>query len=76
MLAFTAAAVRWTIQCKNGQWLPHNLPWTYDEYVKGSFDGCYPDTHNSVTDLYGGAFIMPASIISNIVTILEREDAK
>ena len=72
----TAAAVRWTIQCKNGQWLPHNLPWTYDEYVKGSFDGCYPDTHNSVTDLYGGAFIMPASIISNIVTILEREDAK
>ena len=69
----TAAAVRWTLKAPGGNWLPHNLPWTYDEYVKGSFEGCYPDTHNSVTDLYGGAFIMPAGIVNNIALLLEKE---
>ena len=71
----TAAAVRWTLFSQDGQWLPHNLPWTYDEYVKGSFEGCYPDTHNTVTDLYGGAFIMPAHIVNNIVALLKRAEA-
>ena len=69
----TAAAVRWTLKAPGGNWLPHNLPWTYDEYVKGSFEGCYPDTHNAVTDLYGGAFIMPAGIVNNIALLLEKE---
>ena len=70
----TAAGVRWTINAhKDGNWLPHNLPFTYAEYVKGSFDGCFPDTHNSVTGYYGGAMIMPAAIASNLVNILERK---
>ena len=72
----TAAAVRWTLKSQDGAWLPHNLPWTYEEYVKGSFEGCYPDTHNSVTDLYGGAFIMPSHVITNIVALLERKRAE
>ena len=68
----TAAAVRWTRDSQHGEWLPHNLPWTYDEYVKGSFEGCFPDTHNSVTGLYGGAFIMPSAIMSNIMALLRK----
>ncbi|MBR0464339.1 MAG: hypothetical protein IJJ23_08170 [Clostridia bacterium] len=70
----TAAALRWSKQAQGGKWLPHNLPWTYDEYVKGSFEGCFPDTHNSVTGLYGGAFIMPAQIVNNIVSLLRKQE--
>ena len=66
-VGITAAAMKASLQKAYGADFP------YDEYVKGSFEGCFPDTHNAVTGLYGGAFIMPGHVISNIIALLERK---
>ena len=72
----TAAAARWMIDSKKDNWRPHNMPWTLDMYRKGFFDGCFPDTHNSVTGNYGGMVIMPQAIADNIYGILDGFTAK
>jgi hypothetical protein len=68
----THAAMRWIVDKDRECWLPHNLPWTYDMFIKGDLDGCYPDTHNSVSGNYGGAMILPDHIAENIYAILDR----
>jgi hypothetical protein len=52
-------------------WQPHNMPWTYDAYKKGLFDGCFADTHNSITGNYGGMFIPPDAIALNIFGLMD-----
>ena len=54
-------------------WRPHNIPETYERYRQGEFDYCFPDTHNSVTGLFGGMFIAPGPIADNIYYLLDRE---
>ena len=73
----TNAAIRWmAAQTIDKNWLPHNLPETYDRYLKGEYDYAFPDTHNSVTGNYGGMMIMPAPIAENIYYILDRKSKK
>lgn len=67
----TLAAARWMIDHTKEKWMPHNIPETYDDYAKGAFDGCFPDTHNSATGNYGGMFISPAAIADNLFAILD-----
>ena len=67
----TLAAARWMIDHTKEKWMPHNIPETYEEYAKGAFDGCFPDTHNSATGNYGGMFISPAAIADNLFAILD-----
>ncbi len=67
----TLAAARWMIDHKKENWMPHNIPDTYADYSEGAFDGCFPDTHNSVTGNYGGMFISPSAIADNLFTILD-----
>ena len=55
-------------------WRPHNLPSTWEGYLNGDFDYCYPDTHNSTTGNYGGMFILPDPIAVNIYTVLDRRE--
>lgn len=70
----TNAAIRWmAAQTIDKNWLPHNLPETYDRYIKGEYDYAFPDTHNSVTGNYGGMMIMPAPIAENIYYIMDRK---
>ncbi len=69
----TVAALRWMVDHTEAHWLPHNLPWTYDDYATGAFDDCFADTHNSVTGNYGGMVIMPDAIAVNLLDILSRE---
>ncbi len=69
----TAAAVRWISDHTRNDWRPHNLPETLEEYKNGAFDGCYPDTHNSTTGMYGGMMILPDPIARNIMAVLDYE---
>ncbi|MCK5136713.1 MAG: hypothetical protein KAR19_13060 [Bacteroidales bacterium] len=57
----------------NDNWRTHNIPATYEGYKNGDFDHCYPDTHNSTTGMYGGMFILPDPIATNIYYILDRK---
>lgn len=68
----TCAAIRWIIDHKKENWMPHNIPSTYENYSKGMFDGCFPDTHNCTTGNYGGMMIPPDAIASNIFAILKK----
>ncbi|MGI6528901.1 MAG: hypothetical protein ACOX3J_04290 [Clostridia bacterium] len=68
----TCAALRWIIDHREEKWMPHNIPSTYEQYVQGLFDGCFPDTHNCVTGNYGGMVIRPDSIAANIFAILRK----
>ena len=72
----TLAAARWMVDHTREKWMPHNIPETYDDYAKGAFDGCFPDTHNSATGNYGGMFIFPSAISDNIFAILDFIDRK
>jgi hypothetical protein len=67
----TLAAVRWMTDHREEKWLPHNLPHTLEMYRRGEFDGCYPDTHNSITGNYGGAMITPDGIAANLLKVME-----
>jgi hypothetical protein len=67
----TLAAARWMVDHTKEKWMPHNIPDTYDDYAKGAFDGCFPDTHNSATGNYGGMFISPSAIADNLFSILD-----
>lgn len=67
----TLAAARWMVDHTKEKWMPHNIPDTYDDYAKGAFDGCFPDTHNSATGNYGGMFISPSAIGDNLFAILD-----
>ncbi len=67
----TVAAIRWINVHTENNWRPHNIPSSYEYYVKGDFDYCYPDTHNSTTGNYGGMFITPDPIAVNIYSILD-----
>ena len=67
----TLAAARWMVDHTKEKWMPHNIPDTYDDYAKGAFDGCFPDTHNSATGNYGGMFIAPSAIGDNLFAILD-----
>ncbi|MBN1292829.1 MAG: hypothetical protein JXB48_13390 [Candidatus Latescibacteria bacterium] len=69
----TVAAIRWMHTSKDNDWRPHNLPETYEPFKNGEFDYCFADTHNSTTGNYGGAFIGPELIATNIYTILDRK---
>ena len=72
----TIAAIRWLNDREEDNWRPHNIPGTYEAYLNGDFDYCYPDTHNSITGNYGGMFIMPAPIAENIYAVLDRKKSK
>ncbi len=69
----TSAAIQWMIVHTEDTWRPHNLPDTWEGYINGDFDYCYPDTHNSTTGMYGGMFIPSAPIAANIYYILDRK---
>ena len=69
----TIAALRWMLDHTEQNWLPHNLPWTYEAYTTGAFDDCFADTHNSVTGNYGGMVIMPDASAFNLLEVLARE---
>ncbi|MEN8203667.1 MAG: hypothetical protein ABFS28_13810 [Bacteroidota bacterium] len=69
----TQAAIRWMIIHTEDTWRPHNLPDTWEGYQNGDYDYCYPDTHNSTTGMYGGMFIPPDPIATNIYYILDRK---
>jgi hypothetical protein len=69
----TNAAIRWLNIHTEDNWRPHNIPTTYESYLKGDFDLCYPDTHNSTTGNYGGMFIMPEPIAVNIYSVLDNK---
>lgn len=68
----TNAAIRWINLHTDNNWRPHNIPSTYENYLNGDFDYCYPDTHNSTTGNYGGMFIMPDPIVINIYSVLDN----
>jgi hypothetical protein len=70
----TVAVIRWMVDHKEDNWRPHNLPSTWEGYLNGDFDYCYPDTHNSTTGMYGGMFIPPDPIAVNIYTVLDRRN--
>lgn len=72
----TQAAMRWMVDHREQTWLPHNLPDTYEAYMRGEFDDCYPDTHNSVTGNYGGMFIPPAVIAANLYALMDCDSGK
>ncbi|HEC44870.1 MAG TPA: hypothetical protein ENI20_18815 [Bacteroides sp.] len=72
----TMAAIRWMIDHRDYTWWPNNLPHTYEGYVNGDFDCCYPDAHNSTSGEYGGMFILPDLIAVNIYTILDSKKNK
>ncbi len=69
----TTAAIRWMNEPNTKGWLPHNLPDTYERYLKGEYDYTFPDTHNSVSGNYGGMMIMPASIAENIYYLMDHQ---
>ncbi|MFQ8826958.1 MAG: hypothetical protein ACLR76_05470 [Alistipes sp.] len=69
----TNAALQWMSVHTDDNWRPHNIPETYERYRQGEFDYCFPDTHNSVTGLFGGMFIAPGPIADNIYYLLDRE---
>jgi hypothetical protein len=69
----TNAAIRWINVHTDNNWRPHNIPSTFESYLKGDFDYCYPDTHNSTTGNYGGMFIMPDPIVVNIYSVLDNK---
>lgn len=71
----TAAAVRWMVDRKEDTWRPHNIPATLALYERGELDGCFPDTHNTVTGLYGGMCIQPAAIGQNLLIALDWREA-
>jgi hypothetical protein len=66
----TVAVMRWMLNHRIENWLPHNLPWTLDLFREGKMDLCFADTHNSVTGNYGGAGIMPDVVARNIFAII------
>lgn len=67
----TNAATQWINVHTENNWRPHNIPSTYESYLKGDFDYCYPDTHNSTTGNYGGMFIAPDPIAANIYSVID-----
>lgn len=69
----TVAAMRWMLDAKVPNWLPHNIPSSYALYKEGKLDLCFADTHNTTTGNYGGAGIMPDAIGLNILAILAEE---
>ena len=69
----TVAALRWMIDHREGNWRPHNLPWTAEIYEQGLLDDCFADTHNSTTGNYGGMGILPDVIAVNLLDILNRD---
>jgi len=74
----TQAAMRWMLDHKDQTWLPHNMPWTLDDYNEGAFDDCYPDTHNTTSGNYGGLIIMPdviADLLYIIIDVIEKKPA-
>jgi hypothetical protein len=68
----TIAAIRWINVHTDNNWRPHNIPDTYANYLKGDYDYCYPDTHNSTTGNYGGMFITPDPIAVNIYSVMDN----
>lgn len=72
----TNAAIRWMNVHTDDNCRPHNIPSTFDAYKRGDFDYCFPDTHNSITGNYGGMFIMPGPIASNIYAIINGQKNK
>ncbi len=72
----TLAAARWMVDHTKEKWMPHNIPDTYDDYARGAFDGCFPDTHNAASGNYGGMFISPSAIADNVFAILDLMDRK
>lgn len=72
----TNAIIRWMNVGEESDWLPHNLPETYDRYLRGEYDYAFPDTHNSVTGNYGGMMILPSRIADNIYYLMDRKNEK
>lgn len=68
----TSAAARWMVDHRKENWMPHNKPETYAMYMRGNFDGCFPDTFNCTTGNYGGMVITPDAIASNVYHILDN----
>lgn len=66
----TVAVLRWMIDHRDENWLPHNMPWTYELYVQGLLDDCFADTHNSTTGNYGGMGILPDVVAVNLLGVL------
>ncbi len=70
--AVTVAALRWMVDSKIDNWLPHNIPGSLELFRNGAFDGCFADTHNSVTGNYGGMVIPPDVIAINLLALLNE----
>jgi hypothetical protein len=68
----TTAVFRWMVDHKDNTWRPHNLPLTYEPYLKGVYDYCFADTHNSIHGNYGGGLIMPDQVADNIYFLLDQ----
>jgi hypothetical protein len=67
----TVAVMRWMLDHRIENWLPHNLPWTLELFREGKMDLCFADTHNTMTGNYGGAGIMPDIVAMNIYAALD-----
>lgn len=68
----TTAVFRWMVDHRDNTWRPHNLPLTYESYLKGMYDYCFADTHNSIHGNYGGSLIMPDQVADNIYFLLDQ----
>ena len=68
----TNAATQWINIHTENNWHPHNIPTTFPGYLKGDYDYCYPDTHNSTTGNFGGMFITPDPIAMNIYSVIDN----
>ena len=68
----TNAASQWINVHTENNWRPHNIPTTFPGYMKGDYDYCYPDTHNSTTGNFGGMFITPDPIAMNIYSVIDN----
>jgi len=69
----TIAALRWTRTREDTTWRPHNIPETWESFLNGDYDYCWPDTHNSTTGNYGGMLIMPVTLADNIYILMDRK---
>ena len=71
-LGVTCAAFHWMVDHRTLTWRPHNIPSSYEKYLRGDFDCCYADTHNTMTGNLGGMCIPPVDVASNIYRLLDQ----
>lgn len=67
--------MRWLLDSSDRTWLPHTRTTTLARYQAGGFALCLPDTHSTLTGLYGGMAIAPDVVAVNLLGVLERREA-